>query len=194
MFKRRKPRSALGNTRELFWPSMGWVRAIKYTRLRIIRLSDSSHKIAAGLATGVSVSFSPILGTHFIQAGLISFATRTNFLASLIGTFVGTPWTFPFMWWAAISLGSFLFGIMGLPAAASLPDEITISILWEIARHEPMRIFMPWLLGGYLIALVSWPFSYFFFYNLVKGAKAARRKARLRKVRQVAKEMTGQKE
>ena len=194
MFKRRKPRSALGKTRELLWPSMGWLRAIKYTRLRIIRLSDSSHKIAAGLAIGVSISFTPLVGTHFIQAGLLSYTFRTNFLASLIGTFAGNPWTFPFMWWAAISLGSFLFGVMGLPAGTALPDDMSFSILWEIAKHEPLRIFLPWLLGGYLIALLSWPINYIFFYNVVKGAKSARRKARLRKVHKVAKELTGQAE
>lgn len=194
MFKRRRPRTILQNTREFFWPSMGWIRACRYVRHRIIRLSDTSHKIAAGLAIGLAISFTPIIGTHFIQAGLLAYLIRANVLASLIGTFAGNPWTFPFMWWSAISFGSFLFGMFGLPASTALPEVIDFSILWDIATNEPRRIFLPWLLGGYLIALVSWPFTYFIFYNMVKGAKLARRKARLRKVHMVAREVTGQKD
>lgn len=194
MFKRRVPLTPLQNVREMFWPSMGWVRACKYVRHRVIRLSDSSHKIAAGLAIGVAISFTPILGTHFIQAGLIAYLIRANFLAALIGTFAGNPWTFPFMWWAAIGLGSKLFGLMGLPASTALPDNITFGVFWDIIEHEPLRIFMPWMLGGYLLALLSWPFTYYLFYNMVRGAKAARRQARLHKVHKAAREVTGQTE
>lgn len=194
MFQRRRPLKPIQLLKEIFWPTMGWLRAFKYMHLRIVRLSDTTHKIAAGLALGAAISFTPIVGTHFIQAGIIAFLIRANLPAALIGTFVGNPWTFPFMWWAAISFGSFLFGLFGLPASTALPEVMNFQILWEIAMHEPMRIFLPWLVGGYLIALISWPFSYFIFYNLVKGAKIARRKARLRKVHKVAKELTGQKE
>jgi uncharacterized protein (DUF2062 family) len=172
---------------------MGWLRTLRYTKIRIIRLSDSSQKIALGLAIGAGVSFSPLLGTHFIQAGFFAYLTRSNFLASLIGTFVGNPWTFPFMWWASISFGSFLFQLVGLPASASLPDDITMTMLWDIIKHEPVRIFAPWFVGGYLLGLASVPIYYVFFYHLVNGAKAARKKARERSIHRVAKNMTGQK-
>lgn len=193
MFKRRTPLSPLQQLSELFWPSMGWFRTLKYMRLRIIRLSDTSHKIAAGLALGASISFTPIVGTHFIQAGALAYFFRVNMLASLIGTFVGNPWTFPFMWWAAIEFGSFLFGLFGLPASTSLPDEMSFQIFWDLIWSEPARIFLPWLMGGYLIALLSWPIFYYTFFNTVKGAKAARKRARMRKLHRVAVAMTGQK-
>ena len=89
MFQRRNPRTILQNLKELFWPSMGWVRAFQYTKHRVIRLSDSTHNIALGLAIGAAISFTPILGTHFIQAGFIAYVVRCNFIAALIGTFIG---------------------------------------------------------------------------------------------------------
>ncbi len=193
MFKRRKPRNILQNTRELFWPSMGWIRAVHYTKHRITRLSDSTHKIAAGLAIGAAVSFSPFLGTHFIQAGAIAYLTRTNFIASLIGTFVGNPWTFPFIWWGAIGLGSYVMSFFGIATNHSLPEEMDFGTLWDLMLHDPFRIFLPWLIGGYLMALLIWPVAYGVFYQLVKGAKIARRKSRMRKVHKIAKEITGQK-
>ena len=193
MFQRRVPRTVLQNVKELFWPSMGWLRAARYTKHRIIRLSDTSRKIALGLSIGTGISFTPIVGTHFIQAGFIAYLTRSNFLASLLGTFAGNPWTFPFMWWAAISFGSFLFQLIGLPASTALPDHVSFPIIWEIIKHEPLRIFAPWLVGGYLLGLMSMVITYPAYYQLVKGAKVARKKAKQRKLHKVAKGMTGQK-
>lgn len=192
MFQRRTPRSILQNVKELFWPSMGWMRAIKYTRLRLIRLSDSSHNIALGLSIGVAISFTPLLGTHFIQAGLICYAVRANFISSLIGTFAGNPWTFPFMWWAGISLGSYLFNLFGLPAESALPDDITLGIVWDLIKNDPFRIFAPWFVGGYLLGLMSIAVTYLPFYHMVNGAKIARKKARERGIHRAAKDVTGQ--
>ncbi len=192
MFKRRQPRSILQNIRELFWPSMGWIRACVYTKHRIVRLSDSSQKIALGLAIGVGISFTPFLGTHFIQAGVLAYLLRANFLASLVGTFAGNPWTFPFIWWAGISLGAFIFELFGLPASVTPPDEATISVIWDLIKNEPFRIFAPWFVGGYLIMIFSVPLSYMLFYKLVSGAKRARRRAREQRLHRIAREVTGQ--
>lgn len=192
MFKRRNPLTPIDHVREVFWPSMGWLRALKYARLRVIRLSDSTHKIAAGLACGAIISFTPFVGTHFIQAGILAYLLKANLLASLIGTFVGNPWTFPFMWWGAMTFGSFLMGLLGLPSEAALPAHIDFAVMWDLLWHEPLRIFLPWFAGGYLLALLTWLPFYFLFFNMVKGAKLARKKARVRKIHKVGKEMTGQ--
>lgn len=192
MFKRREPRTALQNIRELFWPSMGWLRAFRYTKHRVIRLSDTSQKIALGLAIGAAISFTPIIGTHFIQAGFLAYLLRANFLAALVGTFAGNPWTFPFMWWAAISFGSYLFQLFGLPASTALPDHVDLTVMWNLMWSEPLRLFLPWLLGGYLLALLSMPLTYMLFYRVVNGAKVARKQARVRQMHRAARDVTGQ--
>lgn len=193
MFIRNRPLTPLQQIREVFWPSMGWRRAVRYAMLRIIRLSDATHKIALGLTFGTLVSFTPFVGTHFIQAGFFAYIFRANVLSALIGTFVGNPWTFPFMWWSAISFGSFLFRLFGLPAEDSLPADINFHVVWEIAKHEPLRIFLPWCLGSYLMGILASPFMYFGFYYLVRAAKAARKKAREHKLHRAVREVTGQK-
>ena len=193
MFKRREPRTALQNLRELFWPSMGWMRAFKYVKHRMIRLADTTHKIAAGLALGASISFSPLVGTHFIQAALIAYVIRANILASLIGTFVGNPWTFPFIWWAGYELGSYVFGLFGWGDLGAVPDQMTLSVLWEMFKTQPFDIVLPWMLGGYLIGVLIWLPAYFLYYSLIKAARAAKRRARVHTLRKVAREVTGQK-
>jgi len=193
MFKRRRPKTLLKQFCDFLWPSMGWTRSIKYVKHRVLRLSDSVHKVAGGLAVGVAISYTPIVGTHFIQAAAISYFCRFNILAAIIGTFLGNPWTFAFMWWAAMSFGSFLFGLFGFPADVALPEHMSFSILWELITHEPERIFLPWLFGGYLLGFISWFPAYYIFYYLVKAAKAARAKARMIRMHRIARGVTGQK-
>lgn len=91
MFKRRKPLSFWNNLRQFFWPDMGWMRSLKYVRHRLVRVADTTHKIALGLAIGAAVSFTPLVGTHFVQAGLFAFVLRGNVFSAMIGTFVGNP-------------------------------------------------------------------------------------------------------
>ncbi len=177
MFKRRKPLTLWQTSCELFWPSMGWKRAFHYVKHRLIRLSDSTHNIALGLAIGMGVSFTPILGTHFIQAGIIALALRCNVFSAMIGTFVGNPWTFPFFWWGGFSLGAFMFELFGITGAGILPDDLTFPIVWEMIKTEPMTLFLPWMMGGYFLAFATIPFSYPIYFCVVKAAKVARTKA-----------------
>ena len=176
MFKRRIKLTWLAKVKELLWPKMGWLRAVQYYTKRTTRLTDSPKKIAIGLASGIAMSFSPLVGTHILQAWLLTYILRGNLLASLVGTIIGNPWTFPFMWYASITLGSWIFALMGLPANIYLPDEVSLSILWELLLSEPLRILLPWFLGGYLCALILWPIAYFIFYSLINSAKMAREK------------------
>lgn len=178
MFKRRKPLTLWQTFCELFWPSMGWKRAFHYVKHRLIRLADSTHNIALGLAIGLGVSFTPILGTHFIQAGIIALALRGNVFSAMIGTFVGNPWTFPFFWWGGFSLGATMFEVFGITGAGVLPDEMDLSVVWEMIKTEPMTLFLPWMMGGYFLAFATIPFSYPIYFFLVKGAKVARAKAK----------------
>ncbi|MCF8496154.1 MAG: DUF2062 domain-containing protein [Alphaproteobacteria bacterium] len=178
MFKRREPLNAFQTLREIFWPSMGWRRSFRYARHRIVRMSDSSHRIAAGLATGASISLTPIVGTHFIQAGLIAVLIRANVLMALMGTFLGNPWTFPFMWWESIRFGSFLFGLFGMPVSTALPEHVNFTVLWTLITQEPLRLFLPWMVGGYTLAFLLWPVFYGIFYYLLRAAKNRRIQAR----------------
>ncbi len=156
---------------------MGLKRSLIYLKHRLLRVADSIHSIALGLAIGFGVSFTPLLGTHFIQAGLLSYIFRGNIFAAIIGTFIGNPWTFPFFWWAGYSFGNFLFSFFGLQGLHELPEHLTAEILWDVIKSHPMTLFLPWMLGGYILAVITVPLSYPVYYYLIKAAKTARDKA-----------------
>lgn len=63
----------------------------------------------------------------------------------------------------------------------------------EEMMDQPMKIYLPMLVGGYICAVVTFPAFYYTFYYMIKGARTARRKRIERKVHKVAKEVTGQK-
>jgi len=189
MFKRRKPRSTLQKARQIVWPSMGWKRLGTYLKHRILRLDDTPHNIALGLALGAGVSFSPLMMTHLIQGGIFAFIFRANIPAALIGTVVGNPWTFPFIWWLSLAVGSAIFTAIGMPIEASPPVDMSLSKLWEMLRHDPMRIALPWLLGGYILCVIVTAGLYPIYLNLIRGAQRARTNVLKHKA---AKKITGQ--
>ena len=73
-------------------------RASLFYFLKLIRVKDSVDKLAIGFACGAMVSFTPFIGFHFFLAIIFAFILRGNIVASLIGTFIGNPFTFPFIW------------------------------------------------------------------------------------------------
>lgn len=154
----------------LLWPSIGWKRMLKYIQLRLIRLKGSTHSIAMGFAFGASISFTPLPGSHIIGAGLLSFVTRGNVLASVVGTLVGTPWTFPFMWWAAYKIGDYAFRLFGAHII-EMPQHLTWDFLIDEITHHPMDLMVPWITGGFILMALSWPIFYILCYRAVDNLR-----------------------
>jgi uncharacterized protein (DUF2062 family) len=144
-----------------------WRRTLHYYRHRVFRSKKTTHDIAAGLAIGVSVSFSPLLGTHTLEAVFLAWIFRANKLASFIGTAIGNPFTFPFMFWADYKFGAFLFSLMGMEKLSRLPQHIS----WHYFLEKPMTLFLPMMLGGTFIGLAVWPLAYALLYLPVFYAK-----------------------
>ena len=185
MFQRRNPRTLLQKLREVFWPSMGWVRAFHYVKHRLLRLSDTNYGIAAGLASGACVSFTPFMGTHFIQALGIAYITRGNYLASVVGTFWGNPWTFPFLFAASHYVGTYVLNLFGVAHIGEMPHTLS----WEAISAA----LLPITVGGYICAVLAWPIYMGICYVLARNAKLARRKYKQIKAHRISKEITGQK-
>ena len=55
----------------------------------------SPERVAAAVALGVGVGLSPFIGFHFILAIVLAFLFRLNKLDTVLGSFVGNPWTLP---------------------------------------------------------------------------------------------------
>lgn len=167
MFVRRVKRPILRELREAIWPSMGWRRAYLYYRHRLLRSAGSTYKIVGGLAVGVAVSFLPLLGTHWAEAIFLGWLLRVNKFAAWVGTGIGNPLTFPLMWWADYKAGAYVFGLWGMSDLVMLPNEIT----WHYLLENPLKLFLPMLLGGAIIAAISWPIAYGLLYYPIQSMR-----------------------
>ncbi len=179
MLGRRHPLSIYRRVREFVWPSGGWRRASLYVAHRVRRLPGTPYRIAAGFACGAAISFTPFIGFHFVGAALLATLLRGSLLASAIGTVVGNPWTFPFIWAWIYGLGQWL---LGGEVVSELPAALSLTYIFE----RPLDVLWPMTVGGVPTAIVAW-FAVFW---PVRGAVAeyqharrllVRRKKRLRR-------------
>ncbi|MCR9147021.1 MAG: DUF2062 domain-containing protein [Rhodobacteraceae bacterium] len=106
MIQRQSVRGFSKRLRAFVWPKKGFIRAWKYLAVRLSRLKKSPHAIAAGAASGVAASFSPLLGLHIVLAGVLTFITRGSMVAALVGTLIGNPLTFPIFFSATYWVGA----------------------------------------------------------------------------------------
>lgn len=110
LFRRRTPPRVGEKFRVWIWPRRSWARSGLYVSKRIFRLTGSPHTVAAGVAAGVFASFTPFMGFHFLLAFALAYVLAGNLIAAALGTFVGNPLTFPFIWASTFSLGRTLLG------------------------------------------------------------------------------------
>lgn len=169
MFRRRKPLTFLQRLRGYVWPRSGLRRSWRYIIHRLKRLNDTSYSIAAGLACGVAVAFTPFYGFHFVLAALIAWLIGANVIASALGTLIGNPYTFGFILWGTYEVGHWM---LGGAAVRHLPEDITFRYLID----HPMRLFLPALLGSVPFALGAWIVTFFPARIIINRAQKLRRR------------------
>ena len=110
LFKQRKKIDFISKILNYFWPKNGWGRLFKYTTLRIKRLPGSPHSIALGFTFGIAAAMTPLFGLHFVIGILLAWVFGASIFASIIGNFIGNPWTFPFICLLNLKIGSYFYG------------------------------------------------------------------------------------
>jgi uncharacterized protein len=180
VFRRRRPVGRLRRLRGLLWPEIGWRRAAHYLIARIKRLPGTPHGIAAGFASGAAASCTPLMGFHFLLSFAIAFLVRGNYLAAALGTAVGNPWTFPFIFAWIYHLGR---AILGDSSAATMrTSEIAEGGLLE----QLGEMIVPMMVGAVPTGIVVWILVYLPVRRLVAAFHNARRRRHEQRRRELA--------
>jgi len=169
LFKRRDHVGIFKRFRVWVWPRVSWRRSTLYFFKRILRLSATPYAISMGAAAGAFTSCTPFIGLHFILAGSIAFVLRGNLIASAVGTSVGNPLTFPFIWAGTYKLGHAFLGSAG-HAAPEFGEQLykqSFDQLWPLIK--PMTV------GAVPIGLVVGLIMYVIVYQSVSVYQARRR-------------------
>ena len=80
-------------------------RRLKVMLADLLGREEPPERVAAAIALGIGVGFSPFLGVHFLIAIGLAFLFRLNRIDALLGQFVGNPWTLPPVYAAGYALG-----------------------------------------------------------------------------------------
>lgn len=199
ILKRRKSIGLFRKVRNFFWPEIGFQRAGKYISHKVNRISGSPHAIALGFAAGVFASFTPLIGFHFVVAALIAWVVGGNLLASAIGTSIGNPLTFPFIWFITHNTGSYLLGQEGREEIAISTPEAGMKLLFtdpvqffaELwAGLEP--VFFPMCVGAVPLGLSCGIAAYLVLKPAVRKYKVRRRKQREKRMDELRKRRDAQ--
>ena len=132
--------------------SINLKRASLFYFLKLVRVKDSQDKLAIGFACGSMVSFTPFIGFHFFLAIILAYIFRGNIVASLIGTFVGNPFTFPFIWIFIYKVGNIFF---------KNDENFSLELTFESLFDQGYDIIIPMLIGSLIVSIPVWFISYF---------------------------------
>lgn len=159
LFKRRDEDGFWTRLRVWLWPRRNHARSSRYVWKRVLRIRAKPHAIALGFAAGTFASFTPFMGFHFILSFAIAWASRSSFIAAGLGTAVGNPLTFPFIWGGALKLGRFILG--RTPDAVGNADGFlaTLKLFGFKAVWDPY--ILPMIVGGVPLGLIAGTLFYF---------------------------------
>ena len=135
----------------------------------------SPYAISSGFACGSMVSFTPLLGLHFILAVIFAYIMRGNVIAALIGTVVGNPLTFPLIWGVIYKIGTYVTTIKHV--------KLNQDINFDMIINQTYEIFFPMFIGGIIIAPMVWIITYFIIYSFVSSFKNRKTKYQNRSLR-----------
>ena len=174
LFRRRKSPTRIERLRVAVWPRSSWLRSTRYYSKRVLRLTATPHAIAIGFAAGAFASFTPLIGFHFLIAFAIAYVIGGNLIAAALGTSVGNPLTFPFIWASTYKIGSWI--LRG--EAASHPQEIHQQFQARLLTKSLdvlLPMLKPMMVGAIPLGLVAGTISYFIVWKSVEVYQRRRR-------------------
>ncbi|MES2729013.1 MAG: DUF2062 domain-containing protein [Pseudomonadota bacterium] len=176
MFKRRTPHPVSRRMLNLLWPRIGWMRTLRYALYRLARLPHKMESTAAALAAGAAITFIPLPGLHLLLIIAMCWLTRLPILPGCIGTLVGNPWTLPPAFLASYEVGKWVAQTVMTVPERDVPLDLTFANFMVLLKADPVYLIVPWLGGGILLSLLSFPVFYILFAMAVRqghDAKAA---------------------
>ncbi|TFF19763.1 DUF2062 domain-containing protein [Jiella endophytica] len=174
LFRRREPEGRWARIGALLWPRRSFRRSYRYFVKRVVRLDAAPHAVAAGFAAGTMASFTPFVGFHFMLAFAIAYLIAGNMAAAALGTAVGNPATFPFIWGATYELGITLSQRGSSAAAHPVAFESALSPWNLLAIWDP--VVKPMLIGSIPLGLIAGGIAYVIVRSAVVSFQAHRRR------------------
>jgi uncharacterized protein len=135
--------------------------------------SDSPPEtVAASFAIGVAISFTPLLGLHWIIALFLAFILKLNKVDVLLGTLVVNPLTVPAVAAIAIPIGRLLLRARH-EAIVHLPwREMFRRSFWTSAGPTMKAVGFQMAVGMLFLSVIAGALTYVVLVNLIRRHRA----------------------
>jgi uncharacterized protein (DUF2062 family) len=131
---------------------------------RILKIRGQPHEIASGLALGIFIGMTPLMGAHIAIAVALAALFKWNKISAAAGVFVTNPFTAPIIYPINYVVGAKL---MGVSNRFILSQEAGLSTLLSILHKAP-EIFWIMAVGGIVLGL---PLAAAVYYLALNGLK-----------------------
>lgn len=138
------------------------------------KLKGTPQSIAVGAACGIAISFTPFVGALML-AMIMAWVLRGNIMAALVGTTVGNPWTFPFIWVSIFYTGRKILGSDYTEAANIDFAEVfakavkaLINLDFDLFFNDIWPIVFPMMVGCIPFCIVVWTAAYYVIKMMIK--------------------------
>jgi uncharacterized protein (DUF2062 family) len=129
-------------------------RTFRERFLHMMGRDDPPEIVAASFALGVAISFTPLIGLHWIMALVLAFLLRLNKIDILLGTLVVNPLTLGPVSAVAIPLGRFLLHARRYALHALPWHEFFRRSFWREAGPTVRAIGLQWAVGMFALSFL----------------------------------------
>jgi hypothetical protein len=170
---------------------------LRFLEYKILHIDDSPHKIALGLAIGLFIAWTPLLGLHLLIVIFLSMLLRANKFAGLVSVWVSNVFTFFIIYYPSYLIGkavctvfSYHSRLSGEEVSASFnqlfsPSNILTGFFtkqywiqfWDLTKSIGLEL---WI-GGFIIGGLVAVCSYVICYKLIMSHRAKNPHRRYRK-------------
>lgn len=156
-------------------------RALRYRYLRLLRIKDTPHRVALGLAIGVFSGALPCMGVQTIIALPFAFLFNANKISTMIGVWWTNPVTGIPVYYFAYILGRTMSSRPSISYReffAKLRYVSDLPALLELGRDD---LLLPLILGCLIMGTVLFPCTYFGFKWYLEKREIRKKRKKQRK-------------
>jgi uncharacterized protein (DUF2062 family) len=158
----------------------------------VLHLDEEPSHLAAAMAVGVFIGFTPFYGLHTLIALVVAFLFRLNKVAIVTGAWINLPWFAPFIYAFCLRLGEALLSgnfssfswasVMSLAQGASAylrtsPRDSAVGlyrVLWDMLFVASKPLFV----GTLVVGLAAGAVTYFVTLEAIRDVRRLRHRRR----------------
>jgi hypothetical protein len=162
---------------------LSW-RRLRERATAVLHLDEEPSRLAAGMAVGVFVGFTPFYGLHTLLALAAAYLFRLNKAATVTGAWINLPWFAPFVYGFCLRLGEALLtgdwssfslaSVQGLAAYLRANPRETAGTLYQVVWDMLFVASKPLFVGTTIVGLLLAVVAYFVTLEAVRDVRRLR--------------------